>query len=544
MAKDIVPVVWVVLYLRMSSKKQDKSIPAQREALLALAKRKGYKVRREYVDEAVSGDKTEKRFGFLQLREDAETLRDFSIILVWDQDRLSRNDPLELGYWLKPIRDAGIIVETPQGRVDWDTLGGRLIYLISQEMKHNYLRELSRNVARGQIAATKNGRKGTGGRDPSGYSRDGDLVVVDPEAAAVIRRIFEEYDKPGTGLRSVADLLNREGIRTPKGNKWSQVSVRHVLTNAKYCGAFVRFRFQVGDYHAIQGGEIAPRRKTDGFREADDPLIFENNHEPIVSRELFDRVQRKLKRNRTRTARRDVHSYALSGLLYCGDCDRTMTGHTRKRSYGDVWSYVCRTYKERGNSACYANTVKEDPLLDCILRKIQREYLSDKAVDRIRKKIRKQQQAERRTVPPVDQKRLRKRITDLDRQIDNGTERVFSAPETIVPKLYAKLERLREERDRLQDQLTAAETPQNGRTQQDEKEVEEALRTLKELSAAIGNADPVKLRELLAGIVARIELKFSHETRGKKNRSTFETGTIFVRPPVASSLLLQTAGPW
>ena len=67
---------------------------------------RGYKVVREYEDQAISGDDTERRDGFLQLREDAERRGDFGIILAWDQDRFSRNDPLELGYWLKPIRDA------------------------------------------------------------------------------------------------------------------------------------------------------------------------------------------------------------------------------------------------------------------------------------------------------------------------------------------------------------------------------------------------------------------------------------------------------
>ena len=66
----------------MSSAKQDKSIPAQRDELLRLAKLKGYHVVREYVDPAICGDDTEKRTGFLKLREDCENGPDFSIVLV------------------------------------------------------------------------------------------------------------------------------------------------------------------------------------------------------------------------------------------------------------------------------------------------------------------------------------------------------------------------------------------------------------------------------------------------------------------------------
>jgi hypothetical protein len=49
---------------------------------------------------------------------------DFSIILAWHEDRFSRNDPLEYGYWIKPIRDSGVILETPTGAVDWESLDG------------------------------------------------------------------------------------------------------------------------------------------------------------------------------------------------------------------------------------------------------------------------------------------------------------------------------------------------------------------------------------------------------------------------------------
>ena len=134
-----------------------------------LAKLKGYQIVREYLDPAISGDDTERRVGFLKLREDCENGPDFSIVLCWHEDRFSRNDPLEYGYWLKPIRDSGVILETPTGRVDWESLGGRLLSLIGQEMRHDYLRQLSRNVARGQLAAAKNGTGGTGGRAPGGY---------------------------------------------------------------------------------------------------------------------------------------------------------------------------------------------------------------------------------------------------------------------------------------------------------------------------------------------------------------------------------------
>src|SRR6476660_1606391 len=99
-----------VLYLRMSSGKQEQSIPAQRAELIAYAAKHGYKIVGEYLDEAISGDHTERRAGFLRMREDA-TKGKFSIVLCWDQDRFGRFDPIEGGFWIKQFRDHGVRLE-------------------------------------------------------------------------------------------------------------------------------------------------------------------------------------------------------------------------------------------------------------------------------------------------------------------------------------------------------------------------------------------------------------------------------------------------
>ena len=147
-------------------RRQEHSIPAQRQELLRYAEKHNYHVLREYLDEAISGDDTRRRVGFLRMREDAQQ-GEFSVVLCWDQDRFGRFDPIEGGHWILPFRDAGVRLETiAQGKIDWNDFAGRLIYLVQQEGKHAYLRDLSRNVTRGFLNAAKNGRGGTGGRAP------------------------------------------------------------------------------------------------------------------------------------------------------------------------------------------------------------------------------------------------------------------------------------------------------------------------------------------------------------------------------------------
>ena len=542
-ARNILPALVAVLYLRMSSSKQDKSIPAQRDELLKLAKLKGYTIIREYVDPAVSGDDTEKRTGFLKLREDCENGPDFSIVLVWHEDRFSRNDPLEYGYWLKPIRDSGVVLETPTGRVDWESLGGRLLSLIGQEMRHDYVVQLSRNVARGQLAAAKDGRGGTGGRAPGGYKHKDGKVLVDRDKAAVVLHAFQEYDKPSASIRSVVDLLNREGHRTPRGNKWSLTTLRDTLRNRKYAGDFVRLRYRAGKYHAIKDGEIVIRRKGEKVEEVE-PVVVENHHKAIVPRKLFDRVQRKLKGQRKRTAHRTGHHYIFSGLLRCGDCGGPMGGApardgSRKKTY---YTYRCRNYHSLGPAACHCNSIGETPLLDVVTRKLQAEVFSETAIDKLLSLYRKRLAA-RRKIVPADDGRLRKRIDKLDRQIDQGTERVFSAPETLVGMIYAKLDKLKAERDRLKAQLNAAGQPETCSVVEDDRKVEEAARVLRDLREAFQDAEPAEIRDLIDPLVPKIELHFSHVQEGKRERHPFEHGTILVRPTdPALSLLFGISG--
>lgn len=544
MAKAILPTPEVcVLYLRMSDERQEHSIPAQRQELLKYAEKHGYQVLGEYLDEAISGDDTGRRVGFLRMREDAQQ-GEFSVVLCWDQDRFGRFDPIEGGYWILPFRNAGVRLETiAQGRIDWNDFAGRLLYLIQQEGKHAYLRDLSRNVARGQLNAAIEGRGGTGGRAPVGYRHEGHEVVVDQNRAEIVRLIFSEYLKPDASIRYVVEMLNTKSIRTARGNKWSVTTVRDTLTNRKYTGAFVRFRYRVGKYHGIKDGEIIPRQKNDG-REEPEPMVVEDHHEPIIDKRTFERVQRKLAGHQKRTAHRTGHQYIFSGLLRCGDCGGSMGGvpARNQRHKKDYFIYNCRTFHNRGRSACHPNSMSEQRLLGVVVRKLQAEIFTETAIDRLLIAYRKRLAAQRKAAP-TDEGRLRKQIEILDRQIDQGAERVLSAPEKLVATMYAKLDRLRAERERLQTQLNATGHKGRGSSPTDDKKVEEAARVLRDLRGAFQDAEPKEIRGLIEPLVSKIELHFDHVQEGKRRRNPFNHGTIFVRPTdPALSLLFGNSG--
>src|SRR5258708_3330998 len=133
-------------YLRRSTDRQEASIPEQRNAVQQYADEKGYKIVREYVDDAISGDDTDKRLDFQRMIADAQEKGDFQAILVWDQDRFGRFSPHEASYWTWPLARAGIqLVTVDKGPIDWNDFTEWLTYSGTQHGNHQCLRDLSRN---------------------------------------------------------------------------------------------------------------------------------------------------------------------------------------------------------------------------------------------------------------------------------------------------------------------------------------------------------------------------------------------------------------
>ena len=509
----------------MSTDQQDQSIPQQRQALTEYAAKHGYGVVGEFEDAGISGDDTERRVGFLAMR-DAAGRGEFDLVLAWDSDRIGRWDLLSGGYWLHPFRQAGIVFETvAQGRVDLEGLNGQLLYSVAQMGKHQYLIDLSRNVLRGQRDAARNGkRRGIGGGGPTldGYRRLADgSVEIDQDRAEIVQRIFTEFLAPGGSLRSVTTNLNLAEVKTLTGGKWSFSRVRKVLTNEKYAGSFVRFRWSGGKYFGLDAaGEIVARDKTAGKTERDRPLItIPDNHPPIVDQEVFDQAQTKLAANRTETTRKDTRVFPFAGLLRCSECGGVMGGRGSR--------YICNTYHREGRGGCQPNTISESKLLPAVVKLLRQEYCGEQRIEDLRRTL-QDELAAGTTVKPVDQRRLAKRIEVLDQQISRGAERLLSVPETLVQTITGKLTELQEQRDRLQCELDAAGRTETAPQALDEETVEAAIEALQALSERLTDAKPEDLRELLKGLVVRIELHFEHPPTapGKRSSHVFTEGRI------------------
>ena len=525
-----------VSYYRMSSDKQETSIGDQRAAVERLAKDKGYKIIREYRDEGISGDDTLKRKAFQRLIRDAQDKGDFEVMLCWDQDRFGRFDSIESGFWIKPLRDAGVRLETiAQGAIDWNDFAGRMIFGIQQEAKHQFLRDLSRNVARGKHQRAVNGEAPIS-RPPYGYDKEfvdagGSRVVFIPRIetiyggsqlkqrgwkarlvvnaaeAKIVRRIFESYVNQDIGMRGIALALNSDGVSTPAGKVlWKFPNIRSIITNPAYCGDFIWGQFNGGKFHYTtkdgikpQGAKRIPRAWK--RRPVDDCVVHKDHHEAIVSRELWAMAQEKMTLRRHRSTKRTlIDKYLLSGLLICGHCSARMHGQTHPRSKRA--QYRCSTYAQLGKDHCQHYAIDQKPLLEFVFECVRRELFANDRLGKLRAMIAKKLRQRRRDEPQLSKHR-RKSIEELTRKIDQAAERLLTAPENITDLLAPKIAEWRDERDRMQRlEKQSVATPATDI----EAETERIMAKTEQISEEFKTAPPARLRELLRRFVPEIRL--------------------------------------
>jgi site-specific DNA recombinase len=545
----------VVAYYRMSDERQERSIADQRAEVTAFAAKHGYQIIREYKDEAISGDETEKRHDFQRMMKDATELGDFEVVLCWDQDRFGRFDPLEAGYWIKPLRDAGIRLETvAQGRVDWEDFAGRIIYAVQQEGKHAFLRDLSRNVARGMLRSFREG-KWLGGPAPYGYRYDKEalrLVPGDPGQVEIVRWLFTTYATTTVSIGELAQDLNGRGVPSPDSGLWHKSAVHKILTRPLYLGDLVWNRNHEGKYHGVAGGEItavrrSAKRKTANAKEHWE--VKQDTHEPLIDRVTYDVVQTRLLGNQgCNTPKKNGGDFIFTRLLYCAHCGSPMHGcRNVKREAAGVRTYkryICGRYNSFGKGGgCQCNTITERQLVNAVIRRIQQDFLDPANLSKLRQELTRQVKGK----SPGDAttaKRLRGRIAELEKNIDRGNEQLLLLPPDMIADASAKIREWRTERDRLQGEVQSMNTAGADTKSQQEK-IERAVAQLWKLRDGLNDRTPRQFREVVRQMVARIDCRFILVPFGKKGRmrSELAVGRIHLRPDVAVSRDVPSGSP-
>jgi DNA invertase Pin-like site-specific DNA recombinase len=335
-----------VLYARVSSDEQEKegfSIPAQKKLLEEYAAREGFRVLKEYVD--VETAKTPGRRGFndmvdffgkrAQLRDGKQRCR---ILLVEKTDRLYRNlkdyitiDELDVDvHFVKE----GVVVSPDSHSSE------KFMHGIKVLMAKNYVDNLGEEVKKGMREKAEQGiwpaKAPMGYRNVEGSSGK-KIIELDPETSPIVRRMFERYATGRHSMKEVGEMALAEGLEMKREGNIA-AGIQYVLKNPIYAGWF----------------------KWKGRR-------YEGIHTPLVTKELWDKVQERREERRTRKRRRVKRDFAFGRMISCGHCGCTLVGEIKKGKY--VY-YRCTHYKTDCNEPYVREEVLEEKFTD-ILRMLR-----------------------------------------------------------------------------------------------------------------------------------------------------------------------------
>ncbi len=324
------------LLLRVSSQGQVKtdydpeglSIPSQRRGGTQKAEALNAEVVREYIEPGVSGGSMTKRKAFQQLLADIRELHDIDYVIIWSVSRWARDNE---DYWTARglVNRAGATLLSVKEPIGDDSAHGIMFEGVMAAWAASQRIQISEDVSEGIRRKIEVG--GTHSRASIGYlnvreplPQGGEVrtVVVDQERAEIISWGYETY---ATGLYSIADittLLEARGLRsrpTPcyVSKPLSQSQVHAMLSNRYYLGE-VKYR-----------GKYYPGR-----------------HEPIISEELFDKVQAILAAHKLAGERDRKHLHFLKGSVYCGSCGRRLT-YSRNKGRGGTYEYFICSANQR-----------------------------------------------------------------------------------------------------------------------------------------------------------------------------------------------------
>ena len=324
------------LYIRVSTHMQDELSPdAQKRLLLEYAKANNILITEEhiFIENGISGRKVDKRPEFQRMISLAKSKpTPFNVILVWKFSRFARNQEESIVYKSLLRKQCNIdVVSVSEPLIDGPF--GSLIERIIEWMDEYYSIRLSGEVTRGMTEKALRG--GYQARPPLGYKivTKGEPPVIVPEEAKIVRIIFEKYVHEKQTYFDIARYLNRLGYKTSHGKAFEARSIDYIIQNPTYCG-MIRWN--------------RTENETNRIKDRDEWIITEGQHEPIISKELFDNAQKRFKETyRPRGARpSSTYRHWLSGLLKCPDCGRTMIAKTMtKKSDGSHYVYfTCYGY--------------------------------------------------------------------------------------------------------------------------------------------------------------------------------------------------------
>ena len=492
------------LYIRLSKEDENEgpseSVTNQKSLLDEFVKNNRLSVYDVYIDDGYSGTNFD-RPAFQRMIADIEAGK-VNMVITKDLSRLGR-DYIMTGHYMeryfpeKRVRYISLLdgIDTGVESTANDITPFRAI------MNDMYAKDISRKIK--SVKRDKQ-RKGQfiGGKPVYGYKMhptEKNKIVVDEEAAVVVRRIFA-MALDGISCRKIAAKLNEEGVPTPAAyagltvpnpgpytGLWSSERISEMLQNETYIG------------NMVQGRTIKISYKSRKYLKQDREnwVVVEGTHEPLVDNETFQKVRMLV--NSRRHTRSRTYDFLLKGLIFCHECGYPLAVLNRKNAAGeDVLYFVCRTYQRFTKAGvCTCHSIKEKTVTDAIIAKV-REVCEvclnpGKLLPMAQEAM---EQAQKENAPENEMQAIQNKIDSLTANLDKMYMDRLSGllAETDFERIY---QRVKMERAVLEDKLKELEAQKECPVS-----TEDRARALvqKFMDSAFTS------RELLVSLIQRVEL--------------------------------------
>jgi hypothetical protein len=366
---------------------------------------------------------------------------------------LDRLDTIKGAKYKEQLMDAGVCLDTIEdGFIDWRRSNDRIIDCVRSEGNDQSSLTIGQTGLQGRIRVTRQGKPNQ--TTPYGMAKlvtspTGEKITVprtqrfatpktwlsefipgDPAEVAAVEFMFAYYDTHDCSFAQLAYLLQEKGFPSPTGIGWQGDTVQWMLHNPVYRGRLRIGEKPKGAFFRTHKGQ---EKSVNDIAGESAPVFSEKEHQGIIAPDLFERVQRKRDRNHKRRycAPRNVHGYAMSGILHCGVCKKAMYG-SRDPGSGKVM-YRCRHVSTNASSRCKYWIAWE-------------EYVMPRILDHFWKQITENLPATEE--PPSNELHvLGRKLQSLDNGLEQASERFLKAPPHLAPRLLAALEKMQAERD-------------------------------------------------------------------------------------------------
>ena len=299
-----------------------------------------------YIDEGISGTQVKKREEFLRMTHDAKRHK-FDLILTKEISRFSRST-LDSIMYTQELLSNGVGVYFLNDNINTILPDSELRLTMMSSIAQDEVRKLSERVSFGMKRSIDNGVV-LGCSNIYGYVKDKGKLVIDDEQAKMIKIIFDRYANTTDGLSKVSRYLYSLGYKSKTGKRIDTTILTRIIENPKYKGYYCGHKSKVLDYRTKQKKRL----------NESDWIIYKDydNVPPIVSEELWERANIKLKQRQDSFTNRAVNKkvfqnrYTYSGKIYCG-C-HNLTYHRSsagKRKNNPVWE--CQVYRKESLKGC------------------------------------------------------------------------------------------------------------------------------------------------------------------------------------------------